>query len=105
MRQALGSGDIDFWRTTFLFHPGGVDLVQHTHTALNAWIGATVLGGLSEITALNLVRPRHADARRLRHVSARLGHHQSPRRVHRRRRVLLRGAVLHGAGCSATSTS
>ena len=35
------SSDLDFWRTTFLFHPGGVDLVQHTHTALNAWIGAT----------------------------------------------------------------
>jgi hypothetical protein len=55
MRQALASSDVDFWRTTFLFHPGGVDLVQHTHTALNAGIGATVLGGVSEITALNLV--------------------------------------------------
>lgn len=55
MRQALSSSDLDFWRTTFLFHPGGADLVQHTHTALNAWIGATLLGGLSEITALNVV--------------------------------------------------
>ena len=55
MRQTLSSSDLDFWRTTFLFHPGGVDLVQHTHTALNAWIGATVLGGVSEITALNVV--------------------------------------------------
>ncbi len=55
MRQTLASSDLDFWRTTFLFHPGGVDLVQHTHTALNAWIGATVLGGVSEITALNVV--------------------------------------------------
>jgi hypothetical protein len=54
MRQALASSDVHFWRTTFLFHPDGVDLVQHTHTALNAWIGATVLGGVSEITALNL---------------------------------------------------
>ena len=55
MRQTLWSSDLEFWRTTFLFHPGGVDLVQHTHTALNAWIGATVLGGLSEVTALNVV--------------------------------------------------
>lgn len=55
MRQTLWSKDLDFWRTTFLFHPGGIDLVQHTHTALNAWIGATVLGGVSEITALNVV--------------------------------------------------
>jgi hypothetical protein len=54
MRQALASSELDFWRTTFLFHPGGIDLVQHTHTALNAWIGATVLGGVSEITALNV---------------------------------------------------
>lgn len=54
MRQALESSDLEFWRTTFLFHPGGIDLVQHTHTALNAFIGATVLGGVSEITALNV---------------------------------------------------
>ena len=55
MRQALASSDLDFWRTNFPLHPGGVDLVQHTHMALNAWIGATVLGGVSEITALNVV--------------------------------------------------
>jgi hypothetical protein len=55
MRQAIASNELEFWRTTFLFHPGGVDLVQHTHTALNALIGATVLGGVSEITALNVV--------------------------------------------------
>jgi hypothetical protein len=55
MRQALASSDVEFWRTTLLFYPGGVDLVQHTHTALNALIGATVLGGVSEITALNVV--------------------------------------------------
>lgn len=55
MRQALASSTETFFRTTYLFHPFGVDLVQHTHSALHAWIGATLLASTSIIVAQNLV--------------------------------------------------
>src|ERR1700704_472299 len=42
MRTALGSG-ADFFYTTYLFAPAGVDLTLHTHTALAAFAGATAL--------------------------------------------------------------
>jgi hypothetical protein len=53
MRTALGSG-ADFFHTPYLFAPIGADLTLHTHTALAAFVGATVLGYLPIITALNL---------------------------------------------------
>ncbi len=53
MRVALDSG-LDFFRTPLLFAPIGADLTQHTHTALPAFVGATVLGHLPVVTALNV---------------------------------------------------
>jgi hypothetical protein len=53
MRTALSSGT-DFFRTSFLFVPVGADLTLHTHTALTAFVGATVLRQLSVVAALNV---------------------------------------------------
>ena len=53
MRTALASG-LDFFHTTYVFVPTGADLTLHTHTALPAFLGATVLGGLSVVAAQNL---------------------------------------------------
>jgi len=53
MRAALASG-LDFFHTPYLFAPVGVDLTLHTHTALPALAGATLLGSLSVVTAHNL---------------------------------------------------
>jgi hypothetical protein len=53
MRTALASG-LNFLHTTYLFVPTGADLTLHTHTALPAFLGATVLGGLSVVAAQNL---------------------------------------------------
>jgi hypothetical protein len=53
MRTALGSG-ADFFHTPYLFAPIGADLTLHTHTALAAFVGATVLRHLPVVTALNL---------------------------------------------------
>ena len=43
MRTALAS-KVDFFHTAYLFAPAGTDLTLHTHTALPAFVGATVLG-------------------------------------------------------------
>ena len=53
MRHAMAGPD-SFWHTGFLFHPTGVDLLLHTHTALIAFAGATLLGGLPLPAALNV---------------------------------------------------
>jgi hypothetical protein len=53
MREALGSGE-RFFSTPYLFAPFGTDLTLHTHTALNAFIGATVLDRLPPLAAMNL---------------------------------------------------
>ena len=53
MRVALASPALDFFRTPYLFAPTGVDLTLHTHTALPALVGATVLQRLDVIAALN----------------------------------------------------
>jgi hypothetical protein len=53
MREALGSGE-PFFSTPYLFAPYGTDLTLHTHTALNAFAGATVFGGLPPLAALNI---------------------------------------------------
>jgi len=54
MRHALATDLAGVFQTTFIFYPVGTDLVLHTTTALNAFAGATVFGGLSIVTALNL---------------------------------------------------
>jgi len=53
MRTVLESGH-DVFRTPYLFAPSGVDLTLHTHTALPAFVGATILRGVSIVTAQNL---------------------------------------------------
>jgi hypothetical protein len=54
MRKALGSADLEFFRSTYLFSPFGVDLVNHPHTALQGYLSATVLARWSVIEAENL---------------------------------------------------
>lgn len=54
MRQALADGIGGFFHTPYLFHPSGVSLVLHTHAALPAFVGATLLGRLPLIAALNV---------------------------------------------------
>jgi len=55
MREAPTIGGGGFFHTTYLLAPGGIDLTLHTHTAFQAWIGATLLRHLSVIEAQNLV--------------------------------------------------
>jgi len=54
MRKALGSAELEFFRSTYLFSPFGVDLVNHPHTALQGYLSATVLAKWSVIEAENL---------------------------------------------------
>jgi hypothetical protein len=54
MRKALEAPELDFFRSTYLFSPFGVDLVNHPHTALQGYISATVLARLTVIEAENL---------------------------------------------------
>ena len=54
MRKALSSPDLEFFQSTYLFSPFGVDLINHPHTALQGYISATALGGMSVIAAENL---------------------------------------------------
>jgi len=53
MRTARTAGS-SFFHTSYLLAPGGADLTLHTHTALPAFIGATVLARFSVATALNV---------------------------------------------------
>lgn len=53
MREALASGQ-SFLHTTALFAPVGAPMVLHTHTALAAAAGATLLRNVDVITAQNL---------------------------------------------------
>jgi len=53
MRTARPSGS-GFFHTSYLFAPAGADLTLHTHTALPAFVGATLLKGFSVATALNV---------------------------------------------------
>lgn len=54
MRHALAT-HTSFFQTNYLFAPIGTSLTLHTHTALPAFLGATLLGGLPLVTALNIV--------------------------------------------------
>src|SRR5713226_7870605 len=54
MREAVAHADINFFHTDRLFAPFGIDLTLHTHTALPAWMAATVLAPLSIVAAQNL---------------------------------------------------
>jgi hypothetical protein len=54
MRHALATGIGGFFHTDYLFYPGGVNLVLHTHLALQTFFGATIFGAWPFVTALNL---------------------------------------------------
>ena len=54
MRKALSAPELDFFQSRYLFSPFGVDLINHPHTALQGYISATGLAGLSVIQAENL---------------------------------------------------
>jgi hypothetical protein len=54
MRKALGAPELEFFQSRYLFSPFGVDLVNHPHTALQGYLTATALAGLSVIQAENL---------------------------------------------------
>ena len=54
MREAMAAG-ISPLHSDWLFAPFGVDLVLHTHSALNALAGATVLGRLTIVEAQNVL--------------------------------------------------
>ena len=55
MRQVRTVPGLEFFRTTYLFYPFGTSLVDHSHTALPALAGATLLGRLPVVTAHNLI--------------------------------------------------
>jgi hypothetical protein len=54
MRKALSAPELGFFHSNYLFSPFGVDLVNHPHTALQGYISATALAGLTVIEAENL---------------------------------------------------
>jgi len=54
MRKALSAPELEFFQSAYLFSPFGVDLVNHPHTALQGYISATALAGLTVIEAENL---------------------------------------------------
>ncbi|MGE5358898.1 MAG: hypothetical protein ACM3NQ_07740 [Bacteroidales bacterium] len=55
MRRALSAAGTGFFHTDYLFFPFGTSLVNQSHTALPAFVAATVLGPLSIVTAQNLL--------------------------------------------------
>jgi len=55
MRQALASPTLHFFNTDAIFAPLGVSLVLHTHTALPAFVGATLLSRMSPAAAQNIL--------------------------------------------------
>jgi hypothetical protein len=54
VRQALSEPGASVFATSAVFHPGGVNLVLHSQSLVNAVAGATVFGALSLPAALNL---------------------------------------------------
>src|SRR5215213_2971257 len=54
MRKALSAPELEFFHSTYLFSPFGVDLINHPHTALQGLISATALRGMSIVAAENL---------------------------------------------------
>jgi hypothetical protein len=58
MRKVLSSPGLDFFQSTYLFSPFGVDLINHPHTALQGYISGHRAAGTSVIQAENLVHHR-----------------------------------------------
>jgi len=55
MRHVRATPGLQFFRTTFLFHPFGTTIVDHPHTALPAFIAATAFKRLSLPAAQNVI--------------------------------------------------
>jgi hypothetical protein len=55
MRQFLETPGLDYFHSTYLFHPFGVNIADHPHTGLPALIGATLLRAWSPVGAQNLL--------------------------------------------------
>src|SRR5712671_5889716 len=55
MRHALATPDLAYFHTTYLFSPFGTNLVDSSHTALPAFIAATVFGPWAVVTAHNVL--------------------------------------------------
>ncbi|MCU1383488.1 MAG: hypothetical protein JWL71_2185 [Acidobacteria bacterium] len=55
MRHVLATPGLDYFHTTYLFHPFGTAIANHPHTALPALVAATLLKRASIVTAQNLL--------------------------------------------------
>src|SRR5688500_14546183 len=55
MREALASASRDFFYCPLIVAPFGSSLILHTHTAVPAFIGATLLGSRPTVEAQNLL--------------------------------------------------
>ncbi len=55
MRHVLATPDLAYFHTTYLFSPFGTNLVNTSHTALPAFVAATVFSQASVVTAQNLL--------------------------------------------------
>ena len=55
MRHFVETPGVDFFHTSYLFSPFGTNIANHPHTALPAFIGATLLRGWSPVGAQNLL--------------------------------------------------
>jgi hypothetical protein len=89
MRHVRATPGLEFFRTTYLFHPFGTSLANHPHTALQGFIAATVLGRLPLIAAHNLIV--------ISHVFANLaGMYWLAWLLTRHRRAAILGAVVFG---------
>jgi hypothetical protein len=53
MRHVLATPGVEYFRTTWLFHPFGASIANHPNTALPALVAATLLGRMSIVTAQN----------------------------------------------------
>ena len=60
MRKALGSAELEFFRSTYLFSPFGVDLVNHPHTALQGYLSATLLAAFLFVHMANHLAALHS---------------------------------------------
>jgi hypothetical protein len=55
MRHVFASSGLEYFHTNYLFYPFGTTIADHPHTALPAFVAATVLRHASVITAQNVL--------------------------------------------------
>src|ERR1700682_6008745 len=55
MRHVLATSGLAYFHTTYLFYPFGTTIVDHPHTALPAFVAATLFRPLSAVTAQNVL--------------------------------------------------